>query len=294
MKEVLEHRVWVYRLALPFMTVIAAYIHIKKSILRLADIEPSINCWIVDGVSINSRRVKEGSAHWPALDACYNFVSGVGRNALVRGIDDFWMRVRNAQAVRNRLKIAKRELERAAQTISQNTGDGCVHVLSLAAGASQGVIEAAARLKRQGIRCEMLLVDSDQSALQYALKLAREHGVADSVTVREGEVLFFEREIGEFRPDVVEMIGLIDYLRDKTLVLLLKKIKRNLKTGGFFLTGHIHPNTESYFIRHAVNWDMIYRSRGQLEDLLVDGGFLGAKLYTEPHGIHSVAVVSKI
>jgi len=294
MMEALEHRVWVYRLALPFMTVIATYIHVKKSILRLAAIDPKINCWIVDGLSVNSRRVKEGSARWLALDTCYNFVSGTGRNAFVRKIDDFWMRVRNAQAVRNRLKIVKRELSLAIQAVSQTNADDCIRILSLAAGAAQGVIETAAQLKQRGIRCEVLLVDSDPAALRYALKLAGEHGVADSVTVREGNVLFFEREIGEFRPDIIEMIGLIDYLRDKILISLLKKIKRHLKTGGIFLTGHIHPNPESYFIRHAVNWDMIYRTQEQLEDLLVDGGFLGAKLYTEPHGIHSVAVVSKL
>jgi hypothetical protein len=63
---------------------------------------------------------------------------------------------------------------------------------------------------------------------------------------------------------------------------------------GFFLTCHIHPNMESYFLRYVINWDMLYRTKHQLEDLLVEGGFLSAELHTEPHLIHSVAVAQKL
>ena len=40
---------------------------------------------------------------------------------------------------------------------------------------------------------------------------------------------------------------------------------------------------------------MLYRTRGELEDLLTEGNFVGGvRLVTEPQGIHTVAVARKV
>jgi SAM-dependent methyltransferase len=230
---------------------------------------------------------------WEALDAVYNFKKGKGWNWFSRMIDGFWLRVRNAQAVRNRLKIVKRELALAVRKIaSTQEPDRPVRILSLAAGSGQGVIETVAEMKRAGFCIQVLLVDRDKTALAHARKLAELHGVEDIVVACEGDAVFFNRVLC-FRPDIIEMCGLMDYLRDATAIALIKKIHRYLKPGGFFLTCHIHPNLESYFLRHVENWGMLYRSREELLDLIVKGGFLGGVPYTEPLGIHTVVVSQK-
>ncbi|HEY5208231.1 MAG TPA: class I SAM-dependent methyltransferase family protein, partial [Stellaceae bacterium] len=161
-------------------------------------------------------------------------------------------------------------------------------------GSAQAVIETISELKVQGISTELLLVDSDISALDYARALSRKHGIEKLITIKEGDVLFFDRAIGDFRPDIIEMMGMIDYLRDTTIILLIRKIQRCLKVGGYFFTCHIHPNIEAYFLRHVVNWEMTYRSREALCSLIEKGGFSSYRLFTEPHRIHSVAVARKI
>jgi hypothetical protein len=90
------------------------------------------------------------------------------------------------------------------------------------------------------------------------------------------------------------MMGMIDYLRDTTIILLIRKIKRCLREDGYFFTCHIHPNVEAYFLRHVVNWEMSYRSCEALCTLMEKGGFSSYRLFTEPHGIHSVAAARKI
>lgn len=277
------------------MAVTALYVHAKKALLQmLFQKHLLVNCWYVDGISVNSKRVKEGSARWPALDATYNFKKGEGANFLVRTVDDFWMRVRNAQAVRNRLIIARRELHRAINDRAAQSKNRRVRIMSLAAGSAQAVIETLADFReRSSIRVTALLIDQDESALAYAQSLAVHHGVADLISMKKGDVLFFERQLGKFKPDIIEMMGLLDYLRDKMAISLLRKIRRCLKDDGFFLTCHIHPNTEAYFLRHVVNWSMLYRTVDQLEDILVDSGFLESRFHSEPHGIHSVAVSRK-
>jgi hypothetical protein len=85
----------------------------------------------------------------------------------------------------------------------------------------------------------------------------------------------------------------MDYLRDSLAIALVKKIRRVLVAKGIFLTCHVHPNGEEYFLRHVVNWDMLYRPLTAFQNVLDNAGFLNARYETEPHGIHSVAVCRK-
>lgn len=292
-----ENTVWPYRLIVPFLFGIGGYVHLKKVLCRLLfgrEHTLKTNVWFVDGISSNSRRVKDGARKWNALDAVYNFTDGEGSNVLIRAADDFWMRVRSAQAVRNRLLIVKREMISAISKVSKASGrNSPVRILSIAAGSGQAVIEAVEELQKVGIVCEILFFDCDESALEHSLVLAEEHGITN-VSIYKGDAPLFDRALHGFQPDIIEMCGLMDYLRTSLAVALVKKIHRYLKQDGFFITCHIHPNSERYFLYQVVNWGMLYRTRGELYDILVDGGFLGAKLYTEPHRIHSVAVSQKL
>jgi 2-polyprenyl-3-methyl-5-hydroxy-6-metoxy-1,4-benzoquinol methylase len=285
-----EHVVWRYRFALPFMMTLAAFAQIKKSICAVLGYKPRHNCLLGDGMSVNGQRVRDGAARWAALDAIYNFMSGEGSSAIHRAIDTWWMQIRNAQAVRNRLKIAKRELRTAIESIA---GPGkTVHILSLAAGSAQGVIEILADCAHAGMNVRALLLDQDESALRHARELARKNGVENRVETKLCNVLFFDRQVAD-KPDIIEMMGLVDYLKDPLAISLFRKIWRTLKPNGFLLTCHIHPNSESYFLRHVINWSMTYRTPDEFEDLLISGKFLAPRLITEPHGIHSVAVAHK-
>lgn len=283
-----ERFVWPYRLTTPALTLMALYVRMKKRVWQHFGKRLRTNFWLFDGISVNARRVKEGAACWRALDTVYNFRKGEGGTLVSRIADGFWLHIRNAQAARNRLIIAKRELARAV-TALQPLGRP-VRILSLAAGTTQGVLEVIAETN---IPAEILLIDQDPSALAHANELARAHGIGASLVTRLGSVAFFDRLLGRFEPDIVEMMGLTDYLRDALAVALFKKIFRTLKSGGVFFTCHVHPNKEAFFLSQVVNWRMLYRSKKQLEDILMRGGFRAPRLLTEPLHIHSVAVAVK-
>ena len=288
-----ERTVWLYRAALPAMVLIAIYVEIKKFILGAFGAKPTTNFWLVDGLSRNSRRVREGAARWKALDAVYNFAEPAGVVNLVRRVDKFWMGIRNAQAVRNRLKIARRELASAIERTAARTGRP-VRLLSLAAGSAQGVIESVAEFRKMGIEMDVLLIDQGPTALAHARELAVKHEVHDAIMTQEGNVLFFDRLIGGFAPDIVEMLGLLDYLRTGTAILLIKKIMKRLSIGGYFFTCHVHPNSERYFLERVVDWLMIYRTVDEFEGLLSVEEDVGLRLVTEPHGIHTIAVMERV
>lgn len=294
--EPFEDVTWPYRLMVPLMYAVGVYTQAKKFVFGLFGKTPRTNSWFFDGISASGRAVKEGAARWPALDVVYNFKHGVGKNKLVRTIDSWWLHIRNAQAVRNRLKIVEQELAFAAcQVFCHKPKDDTVCILSLAAGSGQAVIETVALLERVGVHCFVVLVDQDATALDHARTLALKYGVESCVKTYEANVFEFAkvvRSIG-FQADIVEMCGLMDYLDDRKAEVLMKKIHKYLPEWGFFLTCHIHPNAEQYFLRHTVDWDMLYRTKGEFHAVLVRGGFAHPELHTEPHGIHSVAVMQK-
>lgn len=270
------------------MNAIALYVLVKKRAFKAFGRTPRINFLFFDAFSINAHRMKDGATRWPSLDTCYNFACGEGATVLHRVLDNWWMRIRNAQAVRNRLSVAKTELRGAVLAAAQP--DRPVRILSLAAGTAQGVIQIAAKCNALGIATEIVLVDHDRSALKYARELALANDV-EIVTI-EGNVLFFTRFIGSFQADIVEMIGFLDYLRDGLAIALLKKVRLHLRDGGQLLCAHIHYNGEALFLKHVVDWDngMLYRSRDALENLLISAGFIAPRFVTEPHGIHTVSV----
>ncbi len=290
-----ESLVWPYKFMAPLLFIIAVYVHAKRVLFRVfLGKEPQTNFWLVDGISKSSRKVKDGATGWQALDVVYNFKRGAGSNIIIRIIDGFWLRVRNAQAVRNRLIVVKRELAKVIGKVAlrKNSGEP-IKILSLAAGAAQGVIETVQEYISCGYNVRVTLIDRDESALAHARALAKKHGIEKYVTTLTGDVIFFERFLEkDFTPDIIEMCGLLDYLRSSLALKLIKKIYHFLPTNGLFLTCHAHTNAEAYFLKHVVNWDMLYRSVDEFADLLESSGFSRLKLYTEPLKIHTVAVVS--
>ena len=105
---------------------------VKRSLFGLFGKKPRTNVWIIDGVSSSSRGIRDGAATFRALDIIYNSEAGVGSNRLVRWIDWFWLHVRNAQAVRNRLEIVRSELCTAIEEHAHR--EQPVRILVIAAG----------------------------------------------------------------------------------------------------------------------------------------------------------------
>jgi SAM-dependent methyltransferase len=278
------------------MLLMAAYAHAKKLFLAQFGMRPRYNCLLGDGLTVSGRAVRDGAKTWRALDAVYSFNEGRGDNAFLRMMDTFYMHIRNAQAPRNRLKMAMSGLRFAINDVYGTVvpAGEPVRILSLAAGSALGVITVMREMQERGVPSESFLIDLDPEALSYAKRLAAEFGVTGKIIVAQGDVLHFEKMIGDFKPDIIEMMGLTDYLRSKMAVLLFAKIRKQLKSGGYFFTSNVHPNSERYFLKHVVNWDMYYRTVDQLAELFHDAGFIDPKVVTEPHGIQSFAYAKKI
>lgn len=285
-----ETRRWLYWLTMPISWYLTAWVILKKLLM------PNLktNALFFDGGGKACRAIKEGSASWRALDIIYNYPFGK-KKGFEGLVDDFWVGMMNAQAVRNRLKLVKIEVEQAVRRIYQRDEGKEVRILSLAAGSAQGIIEVISELRKDERIVRALLVDIDPTAVEYAKKLAEEFGVGEQITVVCDNAFKASKYARNFKPQIIEMLGLLDYLKDDIATKFIGQIREMLPAGGIFLTCNIAKNVERHFLKWVINWSMIYRSPGKIARILHGAEFTSDhfRIIYEPLGIHGLVIADK-
>lgn len=234
-----------------------------------------------------------------ALEILYNLSGKIKLNITDNFLDNiftyFWHHnIKNVKAVRNRIKLVKRELKTAIKEIYSKKK--VVNVFSIASGSARAVIEIMAEFKNKGIPISGRFLDLNPNAIEYSKKLAANFGVYDSITWYNDKASNFNLYINnEWQPDIIEMVGFMDYLNQEKAILLCSKIYEALSPQGIFITCNIKDNPERKFVAKILNWDMVYRNENDLSKVLVKGGFLpqNCKIIYEPYLIHGLAIARK-
>ncbi len=287
-----ETRRWPYK-AIAFLSLpVVFWVRVKALIHKTFGInhDKATNLFFVDGLGKTMRKIKEGAASWRALDLVYGH-EFYQNNTISGKVDDFWIGMMNAQAVRNRAKLAKFHLKEAILSFKD---EECITMVSLACGSAKQVIETLAELKAGGMtNVRVILIDIEQEALDYAKKLALKHGVLDQLVFQQGNILRIKKYLKPYSPHIVEMMGFLDYLDEKQGARVANTIRESLAPNGKFLTCNIRPNAEMYFMRWVMNWWMIYREPEDLAGVISAGGFKKFTLHYEPLLIHGIVVAEK-
>jgi len=274
---------------LPIMFILTLWVTLKKLILG-----PKIktNTFWFDGISPVCRTIKENAMRWKALDIAYNYEFKKD-SAFVTRITDFWLNIKNAQAVRNRLKLVKKELRQEIQNLSDKKLE--IRLLSIAAGSAQGVIEIMSEFKQKGILIKAIFLDLDPTAIEYSRQMAQKFGIVNQIIFINKSAKELEEAVGYFKPNIIEMVGFLDYRPKEKAINLIGKIYHILDSHSVALVSNIAPNSERYFLYQVMNWPMIYRFPKQLADVVVQGGFDPQKfeIIYEPLKIHGMAICRK-
>lgn len=278
---------WYYPLMVPAFLLLTFWVAVKKKILGP---NLKINTFWFDGVSKNCQKIKENATRWSALDIVYNYQKG-SENIFA----DFWIiNIRNSQSTRNRLKLVKFLLLKNIEKISKQNKE--VKIISIASGSAQGVIETIAQSKEKGILAKAVFLDLDPTALEYSRKFAQKKGVENQVTFINKTASFIS-EIGkEFKPNLIEMVGFLEYRPFDKAAKLIKMIYEVLEKEGIFLVSQITPNLESSFLKEVINWPMIYRKPKEAAKILFQAGFSpeNCSFYFEPLKIHCMIECKKL
>lgn len=271
---------------------------LKKILWEMGRDEKHVSSFFVDRFSPFNHWSKVGAAGWRSLFIFYNYSWSVLprlKNNLAGMLSRFWIGgMENRQAVTNRYKMVVSML---ADALTNHDIDGEVRILSIASGSAQAVIRAIqrAKQKRPEIQVRVLLIDSDETALNQAKILVSEAGMSEFFMFQKGSYKSAFTSLGVFEPHMVEMIGFLDYLSDGAAVKLITKIRDSLPANGKFFTCNIRNNRERIFLDWVLLWPMIYREKEDLRQVMLEAGFKtrDVSLQYEPFGIHGIVECKK-
>lgn len=253
--------------------------------------------WIhsINRSSRAAHHVVENKTSHEALETLYSCGhSHPPENIVHKFFGHIWFNVSNSKAVRNRLKLVRRELINSMREVYKKKGK--VDLLSIASGSARSVIEALADIILPPDQVRVSFLDKNPNALEYSKRLALEKGVRYDLRwfndTASGFPVYYE--IHE-RPNIIEMVGLLDYFSPEKTLDILKTIYENLEPGGVLITANISDNVERKFISNIVGWHMVYKSAMELIDIAANAGFERSKMRAlyEPLHIHCVLIAMK-
>ena len=208
----------------------------------------------------------------------------------------FWFySLNNPQALRNRLLLTTHWLKTKINEIAKEKKT--VRLLSLGCGSTRAIMTALSAFNGR-IDVKAKLLDISTRAINFSKELAKEKGV-DFYQIEwyRDRLQNLEKYCDtDFQPDVVEMVGLLDYFEKEESIEILKKIYRVLAPNGWLITCNIRPNFERPFLTKGVNWPMIYRTPEELIEIVLGAGFPpeNVEILYEPLKIHGLAIAQKI
>ncbi len=207
-----------------------------------------------------------------------------------------WFNTNNSKGVRNRLKIVKNEIKKAINTFSHN-GDA-VNILSIASGSARAVLEAVRDSDiPEDYNVTITFLDKNPEALEYSKKLVQDLGISKKYNLKwiNDTVSNFPKYFKNIKPNIIEMVGLLDYFSKEKTQKTLTTIRENLFKDGVFIGANIAPNNEMKFVTNLIGWKMDYKTSNELIDIAKSAGFDIKKttvLY-EPLKVHSVIIAKK-
>ncbi len=273
----------------PLFFLISVWVSIKKLIRPKIE----INFYFFDGISSLCKLVKDNATNWRALDFTYNHHSSE-KKIDNRVYDFYWRNLRSSRGLRNRLKIVKFLINKNIEEIAKRKKN--IKIVSIASGSAQGVIECASMAREKEINVIILLIDLDQTALDHAKKLAK-------INQLEGQIEFFcekasvvSRVCNEFKPDIIEMVGFLEYRPKEKAIKLVKSIYDGINVGGTFITSQVCDGIDRLFMDGVLNWPMIYRDPEDSLAILLAAGFNqdNCSFFWEPLKIHYIMDCKKL
>jgi SAM-dependent methyltransferase len=192
-------------------------------------------------------------------------------------------------ALRNRKKLVSRVL---ANLIKEYADKGHVKVLGIGAGPSRNLLAAVMLAGEKDVSATC--IDRDGEAFAFGKRIWKESGIPeDAITFLEGDAADLTRKI-HIVPQIVKLVGILEYLPDDALDTLLHACGECLEEGGSLITHSIYPDHGvDPFLRRVFNLHLHYRPTELLIQKLSHEGFCDFDTFREPIGVYKVIVARK-
>lgn len=218
------------------------------------------------------------------------------KNLLEKFFYYIWFSTDNPKAVRNRLRLVTKELKTA---IREKLSEGEeINLLSIAAGSARAILDSIDIDELSDKQIKVSFLDKNPQANEYSKKLVAGRHYPPSydfqwiVDVANNFPVYFDKNK---QPNIIEIVGLLDYFDLNSIKRLFSSVYQNLPHGGVFITSNIVDNPEQKFITNVVGWNMVYKLPEHFHEIAIEVGFKGedVKIFYEPFKIHFVMTAKK-
>jgi SAM-dependent methyltransferase len=192
-----------------------------------------------------------------------------------------------AQSVRNRKEYFKNKCLSLANNKKKQ-----INILNLGCGSCRDVLETFQE-STNGCKLFFHCIDHEPKAITSAKKLLSHNKAHDNVLLETTNVFHIHTDK---KYDLIWSAGLFDYLEDRVVVLLLKKMWRYLKEGGKIIFGNFSQNNPTRNGMELVGkWYLIHRSAEELIRLCTEAKipFREIEIESEPNGINLFCNITK-
>jgi len=201
--------------------------------------------------------------------------------------DELFHSYEAAVSVRNRKEYFKTRCDQLAHQTNER-----FDVLNLGCGSCRDVLETY-QTSSNGVNLFMHCVDNETQAVEYAHNLIDGTDFAGQIKIEKANVL---RIHTDRKYDLIWSAGLFDYLENRVISVLLKKIWRLLKDNGKIIFGNFSPKNPTRNGMELVgDWNLIHRSAEELIDICEKSGipFSEIEIESEANGINLFCVITK-
>ncbi len=199
------------------------------------------------------------------------------------------------KGTRNRLRVVEDALY--DELVHREQAHQETRAVSLGGGICRSFMNVLDRRLVEGVRSNVSItnIDMDSTAHERGRGIAKEKGHDSMFTWVTDNALSVQNSISDASVDVVEVIGLLDYLDESTARAVLAAAHAVMKPGALLVAANVRPNVEQPFYR-KIGWPpMYYRTPAELGRLLQEAGFAAdsIELCLEPVQLHTIALARK-
>lgn len=192
---------------------------------------------------------------------------------------------------RNRRKLVTAKL---AEIFSALSAESHISIVGVGAGPGLHVQDAIVRAGLKPAQVHAYLIDRDSDAFDYGRQCARARGLADSIHFVQGDARAIRRVLPSVSPQVVKIVGLLEYLTDAQASELLTTMFDVMTPGGRLLThGMVDRFHTARFMARTFGLRHIYRTGEQVAQLLQSVGFQEIEVCDEPMKVFSVLLATR-
>ena len=202
------------------------------------------------------------------------------------------------KALRNRLKIIKNLIKESLDDISNKKE---IQILSLGGGSCRSIISAISEINKPEIISKITIysIDNDPESNYLSAQVKKEFCLDNLKLeiINEDLLVFFKdphKYISDIDFDLIEIVGIFDYLEEEEVINYLNNIYNLLKNEGYLIFSNIAPNNEAKFLEN-IGWPRLYyRNIVDWIYILKNTAWKRAlKIIREPLGIHNIFYIKK-